>query len=102
MVLQAKDKKTFQSQFDQDILPRLDSTVRQSKAAGFLRTYIGIVHDWLSGSLQPPAEGSHYLENLVFHVYTTIIQPAVIDKGSSYVKKRLDAAQDALDSYLFD
>lgn len=100
MVLSAADKKAFRRQFDAGVLPRLDST--QGKTAGFLRTYIEALQAWLEEQAPTPGQGAHYLENMVYYVYTTIVCAMVEDKGKPFVHKRLSAAKDALDSYLFD
>lgn len=98
MVLKAKDKQAFDRQFDGQLGLRLGS----SKVTNFLRMYIEAIQGWQAGAAPLPNDKAHYLENMVHHVYKTIVCRVQEDKGEVFVKKRLAAAKDTLDSYLFE
>ncbi|KAK9826944.1 hypothetical protein WJX74_001228 [Apatococcus lobatus] len=98
MVLKAKDKQAFDRQFDGQLGLRLGS----SKVTNFLRMYVEAIQGWQGGTAPPPGAKAHYLENMVHHVYRSIVCRVQEDKGEVFVKKRLAAAKDTLDSYLFE
>ncbi len=96
MVLRADNKPAFQEQFDLELLPRLPT-----KTAQFLRTFVEAIQRWHADE-PAPGPGAHYLENVVFNVYDSVVAVVVAEKGDVFVQKRLAAAKDALDSYLFE
>lgn len=98
MVVRAKDKRAFEAQFDAEMLPQLNA----HNSANYLRTYLEAIQAWQELAAPLPTSNAHYLENMVYHVFKTIIVPVQQEKGLAFVKKRLTAAKDALDSYLFE
>ena len=94
-VLHAKDKNSFETAFNEQFVPRLPL-----KSASFLRTYIEVMQEWSSGEGVP--EDGHYLENVVSGIYRNALGTLGTRKKSDHAKKRLGAAKEALDSYLFD
>lgn len=94
-VLHAKNKDDFETAFHEQYAPLLSQ-----KAAAFARTYMEVMQWWAEGG-STPADG-HYLENVVSKVYTEATATLGAKKKPDYIKKRLGAAKDVLDSYVFD
>lgn len=92
-VLDSKNKKLFEEAFHARFVPRLSL-----RTATFLRSYVEVMQEWADGGKE---EGTgHYLENVVTGIYHSAIGSP--RKQSDFVKKRLSAAKEALDSYIFE
>lgn len=96
-VLHAKDKRQFEQSFHDKFIPRLPL-----KAASFLRTYIEVLQSWALESAVPEEGAGHYLENTVARIYQGAMASLRPSHSRDYTKKRLAAAKDALDSYIFE